>query len=123
LAKDVGVLCGIQKLDWGNLTSISRYVTQSSWKPYFSFAIPSTHSGVFSGASSFVLQGLKECMEKNIDWHLEIILSRSRGYFAPERNDKVYALLSLSKDRFLKTRFGHPPLLPDYNRNPDKTTP
>lgn len=121
LAKEILLLCGTQKLDWENLASISRYITHSSWRPYFVFLLPNPNSRVFSGASPFVLQELKDCMVKNIDWQLEIILSRSRGYFATERNDKIYALLAISKDSFLKDQFGHRPLLPDYERNPDET--
>lgn len=117
MAKEVGVLCGTQKLDWENLTRISRYVTLSSWRPYFAYVIPKTGKRVFSGASPLILQEFKDCMEKNIDWHLEIILSRSRGYFASEENDKVYALLAIARDPFLKAQSGHPRLLPDYKRN------
>jgi hypothetical protein len=117
LAEKVNLLCGTDTMKWQNLVVVSDYVAFSSWRAYFS----TYESRTFYPASPAILERMKWQMETGLDWSLDIILSKARGYLASEENDCVYALLSLSKDRFVKPWFRTPLLCPDYHRGPHET--
>ncbi len=124
LANKIEMLCGPQELVWEHLVLVSNFVKLSEWRPYFNTIIPDENDRVFAGSSPSVLRDLKEERtndKDNLNWRPDIILSDARGYRAMERNDHVYALLSLMQEHFTYPQTEKPHLITDYNRDPNET--